>query len=249
MRITVTRSIDVPDELDSVNDLEMLVREEGFALMRELMSTAWQQLQNQHLQREDYCCPKCGSKSLWRWGDKSAEVLTAFGQVVLGRERVRCRACGTFSQPLDQWLDELGPHRQTWFVQELCCLAGASWPDDACQTIAERILFGELSHEQIRRVANAEGEKVAEALKQEADKVLQAPVFEQGVDDNLGLSVALDGDWIRSRDNPAGMEAKVGVVYTGVEVIGKNGEQERRKLLNRRYAATFQGSALLGKLI
>jgi hypothetical protein len=240
MRITITRTIDVPDDLGSVNALETLVREAGFTLMRELVGTLWQRLQEQSLR-----CPHCGSQDVERRGHKAFELLTAFGSVELPRRRVKCRACKSYGQPMDKWLGELGDHRTTWLVQELTCLAAASWPYGDAEVIVERMLLGAVSHEQIRRVANAEGERVAEELEAEAQTVLEAPVFDEGEEDARGLNVVLDGDWVKSRDNPEGMEAKVGVVYTGVERIGK----DRRRLVNRRYAATFKGSDLLGKLV
>src|SRR5579883_768260 len=123
MRITITRTIDGPDDLGGVNALETLVREEGFALMRELTGTLWQRLQEQSLR-----CSHCGSPDVERRGHKAYRLLTAFGPVELPRQRVKCRACGASSQPMDQWLAELGDHRATWLVQELACLAGASWP-------------------------------------------------------------------------------------------------------------------------
>jgi len=240
MRITITRTIDVPDELGSVNALETLVREEGFTLMRELIGTLWQRLQEQSLR-----CPHCGSQDVERCGHKPYQLLTAFGSVELPRQRVQCRACNAYSQPMDAWLKELGEHRATWRVQELTCLAGASWPYGDSEVIVERMLLGEVSHEQIRRVANAEGERVAKELEAEAQTVLETPVFDEGEEDARGLNVVLDGGWVRSRDNPEGMEAKIGVVYSGVERIGK----DRRQRVNRRDAATFQGSELLGKLV
>ena len=240
MRITITRTIDVPDDLGSVNALETLVRETGFTLMRELAGTLWQRLQEQHLG-----CSHCGSQDVERRGHKDYRLLTAFGSVVLPRQRVKCRACGAFSQPMDDWLKELGDHRATWLVQELTSLAGASWPFGDAEVIVERMLLHAVSHEQIRRVASAEGALVANEFEAEAQAVLDAPVFEEGEEDAGGLNVVLDGDWINSRDNPKGMEAKIGVVYSGVEQIGR----ERRRLVNRRYAATLNGAELLGKLV
>lgn len=111
----------------------------------------------------------------------------------------------------------------TLFVQELSCLAAASWPYEACESIVGRILLGEVSHEQIRRVAKVEGQRVVEELESEAQAVLETPVLDEGEDEDAkGLNVALDGNWVRSRDNAEGMEAKVGVVCTGTDVVGKN---------------------------
>ena len=240
MRIAITRVIDVPDELVGVNALEAVVREEGFALMRELFSTLWQRFQALH-----WHCPKCGSREVEGAGEKTFDLLTAFGKVDLPRQRLACKQCGTIAKPLDDWLRALGEHRATWFVQELTCLAGASWPFEAAETIVERVLLGPISHEQVRQVSTAEGERVATQLAKEAQAVLEAPVMDKGEEDPQGLNVVVDGDWVKSRDNPEGMEGKVGVVYTGVAKVGKH----RRKLVNRRYAVTFNGSDLLGKLV
>lgn len=64
---------------------------------------------------------------------------------------------------MDQWLTELGAHRATWLVQEVTCLAGASWPYSDSDVSVERMLLETVSHEQIRRVASGDGEVVATA--------------------------------------------------------------------------------------
>ena len=111
--------------------------------------------------------------------------------------------------------------------------------------MVERMLLHAVSHEQIRRIASAEGALVANEVEAEAQAVLDAPVCDEGEEDAGELTVVLDGDWIKSRDNPNGMEAKIGVVYSGGEQIGR----ERRRLGNRRYAATLNGAELWGKLV
>ena len=66
-----------------------------------------------------------------------------------------------------------------------------------------------------------------------------------GVDGPQMVNVAIDGGWARSRDNPNGMEGKVGVVYVASEKVGEH----RRSLSGRRYAATFGPSERAGRLI
>ncbi|MER3486295.1 MAG: hypothetical protein C4345_10300 [Chloroflexota bacterium] len=65
MRITITRTIAVPDDLGGVNALETLVRETGFTLMRELTGMLWQRLQAQHRR-----CSPWGSQDVERRGHK-----------------------------------------------------------------------------------------------------------------------------------------------------------------------------------
>jgi Uncharacterised protein family (UPF0236) len=57
--------------------------------------------------------------------------------------------------------------------------------------------------------------------------------------------VELDGARVRSHDNAAGREAKVGVVHAGGERVGRT----RTRLRARRYAATCRGVAALGPLV
>lgn len=75
--------------------------------------------------------------------------------------------------------------------------------------------MGPISHEQVRQVSTAEGECVATQLAKEAQAVLEAPMMDKGAEDPQGINVVVDGDWVRSRDNPEGMEGKVGVVSLG----------------------------------
>jgi hypothetical protein len=58
------------------------------------------------------------------------------------------------------------------------------------------------------------------------------------------VNIELDGGWVGSLENQEGMEGKVGVVFHGREQVGK----ARWQLKGRRFAATFQGSAVLGQL-
>lgn len=55
----------------------------------------------------------------------------------------------------------------------------------------------------------------------------------------------MDGAWVRSRDNPAGMEIEVGVGHTGSEACGRT----RTRLPGRRYAATAHGAGRCGPLV
>jgi len=59
------------------------------------------------------------------------------------------------------------------------------------------------------------------------------------------LLVGLDGGWVPSRDQPGGMEGKVGVAATEVQPVGRRG---RRRLVRRRYVATFGDAERLGVL-
>ena len=57
--------------------------------------------------------------------------------------------------------------------------------------------------------------------------------------------IALDGGYVQSHDNPAGMEGKVAVLATGRERVGR----ERWRLTGRRYVARFGSAATFGPLV
>lgn len=237
MQMKINRTINLPDQLSSVNDLEQPILEFGRELMAELMEKAWKIYQEQQ-----WCCQHCGSREVQGWGSKPLKLRTVFGRVELRRKRVRCRACGRYSQPLDALLCQLGSHHATWAFQELASLCGVSWPYKTATEVLAKFSGDKVSVEGLRQMAEEEGARAAQVAEEKASAVVSGQV--EPPEPAQEVEIALDGGWVHSRDNPQGMEGKVSVVYNGVEKVGK----DRCRLVNRRYAATFAGSELLGKL-
>lgn len=241
MQVTITRTIQIPDDARSINELEGRIHSFGLSLMRELLSQSWQNIQS--LQRS---CEVCGSEKTARWGYRAYTVMTVFGGVKLRRSRVRCVECGKLSQPEDSGLKEVESSRASAGFAELACMTGASWPYKQAADILEKITGDSVSHECVRRLTNKCGQDALEAQDTEAEKelseYLEPPSHRRGPEE---VNVAVDGGWVRSRDNPKGMEGKVGVVYQGSEKVGEH----RRVLRERRYVATFGSSDVAGRLI
>ena len=245
MQVTITRTIQIPDEIESINELEGRIHIFGLSLMREILCEVWQLCQ-----RLRWACEVCGSDRITGEGYRDYGVMTVFGRVRLKRHRVKCHECTSLSQPVDSMLKEVrGGHASIRFA-ELASLSGASWPYEQAATVLERMVGDKVSHEQVRRLTNRHGQDAVEAQLREADGALERHVEPSAVVDGPQrvpqmVNVAIDGGWVRSRDNPNGMEGKVGVVYVASEKVGEH----RRSLSGRRYAATFGPSERAGRLI
>ena len=56
MQVTITRTIQIPDEIESINELEGRIHIFGLRLMREVLCEVWQLCQ-----RLRWACEVCGS--------------------------------------------------------------------------------------------------------------------------------------------------------------------------------------------
>ena len=83
----------------------------------------------------------------------------------------------------------------------------------------------------------------AEAARAEAQAVVASRLEVEQV--ARELVIALDGGWVKSREQPGGMESTVGVLATGRVTMGKT----RRMLLDRRVVATRAGVEAMGALV
>jgi hypothetical protein len=131
--------------------------------------------------------------------------------------------------------------------------------------VLHRLSGAQVSAEEVRQHTLREGEHEGQAQQDEAERLLQptadqvraereAQGREQRVSQQIRrghapaparLVVGLDGGWVPSREQPGGMEGKVGVVATGTTPVGKHG---RQRLTPRRQVATFGSSEQVGGL-
>jgi hypothetical protein len=234
----------LPETARDLAQLEEAVGEWGRAVQRQALAAAWAA---QAVLRPDPPCPACGGTDLRPAGAKPRKVETMFGPVWLPRRRVRCRACGRHFQPDDALLaPAVGAGRCTPALREAAALCGASWPYAQAATVLGRLRGVPLAAETIRAVVGQAGAAVAAQHRAEAAAACAPPA---GAPPPARLAparleVALDGGWVRSHDNAQGMEAKVAVVHTGSERVGRT----RTRLRQRRYAATFAGVEAFGPL-
>jgi hypothetical protein len=248
--IEVSVRVELPARGD-VEQVEALVAAAGRRAMAAAMHQACQGYAAQAT-----ACPACGREPTQRDGCVGRVLRCRFGRVTLALERRRCPACGTRFRPADPFLASLAGGQVTVALAEAAALAGAAWPYATAARVLYRLCGAEISPEQVRQVTVRAGAAEAAAQRRAAARVTAptaADLRARGEWDAPAgrpepsparLLVGLDGGWVPSRDQPGGMEGKVGVLATGWTPRG----QSRRRLTPRRYVATFGDSEHLGAL-
>jgi hypothetical protein len=252
------------DPAAGVADMEHAILVAGQQAMRRALGEAVQAFEAAHGD-----CPHCGSAQSHSQGTVPRRVLTRFGRVTLALRRRRCGQCQRRFRPAQPCLQALAGGNVTPELGAACALAGASWPYATAARVLHDLCGAQVSHEEVRRWTVRQGTQVAQvAQAQQAEAAaLLVPTAEhvraardaqaraqrlqrQGTPVATAapptrLTVGLDGGWLPSREQPGGMEGKVGVVATGRETVGQHG---RHRLTPRRYVATFGSSAQVGAL-
>jgi hypothetical protein len=176
-------------------------------------------------------CTGCGGY-LTANGRAPRRLVTLAGEVSLVRRRFRCRECGDETVPLDAALG-LEPRAQhTLGVRErgLALVTEMSY-ERATRTLDELRAIG-VSRGQLHRWVAEEGARIEAETAARTEAVLGAHPDRRSTGAMAGdVWVSADGTMVNERaDAPAShMEAKVGLVFTGAERVGR----DRRRLLDR----------------
>jgi hypothetical protein len=243
MYVTVSLKIEV-DATATLTDLEHQIQEAG----RATMQAAFKQVIHQR-EVQQQTCPACGSGQTRSQGTKRRVLLTSFGRVEVPLQRRRCRSCGQRFRPAEACLGEVRGHLITPALRELATLVGSSWPYQTAAGILKRLSGVHLSSERLRYLTNEEGTRQAQRQQAQAQQGFadaMNPALIRRERAEVGpaapapqpewLQVGLDGGWVPSREQPGGMEGKIGLVASQVEPVGTHG---RRRLSQRRSVATF----------
>jgi hypothetical protein len=246
VQVTVSLTVEVAASAN-VDEVEALIVEAGRKAMVEALRGVCREYEAEARQ-----CRKCGSEQLRTEGTYRRVLLTSFGKVVLNLRRLRCQECQVRVRPIEPLLKCLEGANVTGRLREACVLAGSSWPFKTASRVLKDLCGAKVSPESIRQITVDAGQKAAQQQAEAAQKVHNPTVESVRARRRLPvvkppemLLVGLDGGWVASRDNPGGMEGKVGVVATELEPVGIKG---RRKLSVRKVVATFGESRHLGGL-
>jgi transposase-like protein len=88
--ITVTVTLDVPNDFESFSALERYVKDAGRQWQRDLCS----RLANEKgVEVSEVACPHCGSPETIRKGTRSRQLKTQLGKVEVAVPRHQCKAC------------------------------------------------------------------------------------------------------------------------------------------------------------
>lgn len=247
--IEVSLSFELSDKMD-LDSLEPVILEAGRRAMADGLRAACREYEARV--RE---CPFCGDSSLQGEGSDERVLLLSFGRVVVALRQLRCEGCGVRFRPAEPFLACLEGANVSGKLREAAVLAGSSWPYQTAARVLAELCGARISAEKLRQLTVQVGKNQAETeleLARGAVSPTAGQVRKEREDRPGGgrekdpelLLVGMDGGWVPSREGSGGMEGKVGVVATEVEVLGKG----RRRLSRRRYVATFGSGEALGML-
>ncbi len=253
MQITVSVTIELPAN-GTVDQIEPLVVEAGQQVMRAAMQAACREYERQVRQ-----CPHCQSEQLQSDGTDERRLRTSFGRVLLHLRRLACERCARRFRPADAFVACLGGLTVTARLRDACVLAGSSWPYATAALVLRGLCGAEISPEWVRQLTIAAGHNEADAQAARAARLVTPSAVDIRAERATHLTtvapppaappaqllVGWDGGWVPSRDQPGGMEGKVGIVATEVAPVGQHG---RHRLVQRRYVATFRDAEQVGLL-
>jgi hypothetical protein len=243
-------TVDLPAS-GTVDSVEPLIAAAGYQAMRTAV-----QVTCREYERQVQSCPHCHGAGLQSEGSDARQVRASFGRVPLHLRRLRCETCGRRFRPADAFLASLAGGMVSSRLRAACVLAGSSWPYQTAVTVLHGLCGAEVSAEWVRHLTNAAGSQEARSQREAAQARVAPPLAMRAAEREGYLAppqtaapeqllVGLDGGWIASREQPGGMEGKVGVVATETEAVGRRG---RHRLSRRRYVATFEDGDQLGRL-
>jgi len=207
-------------------------------------------------------CPRCDAAAERPHDTRQRVILTSFGRVVVAYRRHGCRACGARTRPATA-LACLRTGNTTAALRQAAVWAGSSWPFATAARLLGELLGAVISPEQVRLVTLGAGRQVADdqralarAVVTPTGEAVRAARARASTRTRHGsrsvlpppappqLLMGLDGGWVASREQPGGMEGKVGVVATGIVIRSPT----RQALAPRQYVATFDEAGVLGEL-
>lgn len=172
-----------------------------------------------------------------------------FGDVVIRRQRVECVPCVATSYPADEQLGiEPGERYSLGVAEAALWLATDSSYAKSAASMGHLLDVG-ISHGQIHRIAQSEGQLVAdawEALRQrvftDGDRTALADLERRAPVPDLAVVLA-DGTFVHDRGSGERMEAKGGTVFIGRTQVSKG----RRRLLGKRTFCSLDEMATFGE--
>lgn len=245
MQISVTVQVEITARA-SLDELEEAVLGAGRQAMQRSLRAAIA-----GVEARERGCPHCGERAARAAGTGWRLLLTRFGAVRLPLSRRQCRGCGRHYRPAGRLIAALGGASVTAGLARWCADAGASWPYAAAAGKVRAWSGARLSAETVRRLTNQAGRALV-AQEEAAAAAVVAPSRQQVRDQQRPrpaaapavLVVEFDGGWLASRDQPGGMEGKLGLVYAGSQPVGSG----RRALTPRRYVSTLGSGAQVATL-
>ncbi len=267
-------TVEVPDDLDSIDHLELYVNQLGQKIKREILSSLLSQIIDRHKQSEldSSACPDCKKKRSLSVGSYPRMLKTIFGQIDFTLPRRKCSHCRrTFSiipQPLK--LLKLSPNSNvTPELRKVAILCGTSWPFRQAAEVLRNLASVELSPAHIQWLCSKQAVAAKAQFKEKHDsaywpalietmETLVEPLVEEAKRETSEKTshskeqawsakpvyIGIDGTFINAQPRKRFFEAKVGIVFTEQRIRVSKG---RNLLLNKQYVGSCQSVSEFGK--
>ena len=267
-------TVEVPDDLDSIDHLELYVNQLGQKIKREILSSLLSQIIDRHKQSEldSSACPDCKKKRSLSVGSRPRMLKTIFGQIDFTLPRRKCSHCRrTFSiipQPLK--LLKLSPNSNvTPELRKVAILCGTSWPFRQAAEVLRNLASVELSPAHIQWLCSKQAVAAKAQFKEKHDsaywpalietmETLVEPLVEEAKRETSEKTshskeqawsakpvyIGIDGTFINAQPRKRFFEAKVGIVFTDQRI---RVSKRRNLLLNKQYVGSCQSVSEFGQ--
>ena len=253
---TIQLSLQVADDITSINQLERYVNHLGQQIKRQLFTNMLAQLAQSESQSDSSpsTCPNCQKTETMAWGNRPRVLKTVFGPVHFRLPRQKCRPCQhTFS--LSKPGLELNGSNVTSELRKIAILCASSWPFRQAANVLLQLTGVELSFSHIRWLCANQAEIVRTQDQTESDQVeweALAETTEVLVESLVDQPrppmapsahhpsvqptyIGIDGTFINAQPAKRFLQAKAAIIFTNHRVTVSKG---RNVLQNKRYVGT-----------
>lgn len=226
MKVSTTVEIELPeDRAVTMVELEGLVKEAVRSAAKELMAQS-------SVVIDEAAVAKPGlvrQRRVARW------ILTSFGRTKLYRTKVYDKTKGRYRFPADESLGLCPNLEPTAVVAELGCRLAAKMPYRQAASLLSEIVGETVGHRALHAWVQQIGGRAKDM--QEAERTA---IFDEGKapgGDDQGPEIVVieaDGAVLRGcRHRGEKIEAKLGVMYTGKELVSKTAKHKRYRLRDK----------------
>ncbi|MDP6745686.1 MAG: hypothetical protein QGH37_01480 [Candidatus Poribacteria bacterium] len=169
---TIQFSLQIADEITSINQLERYVNHLGQQIKRQLLTNMLAQLGQSESQSDStpLTCPNCQKTETMACGNRDRFLKTVFGPVHFRLPGQKCRLCQhTFS--LSKPGLELNGSNVTLELRKIAILCASSWPFRQAANVLLQLTGVELSFSHIRWLCANQAEIVSTQDQTEYEQV------------------------------------------------------------------------------
>ena len=169
---TIQLSLQVADDITSIDQLEQYVDHLAQQIKRQLFTNMLTQLRQSESQSDSTpsTCPNCQKTETMAWGNRPRVLKTVFGPVHFRLPRQKCRPCQHTFSPSRPGL-ELNGSNITSELRKITILCASSWPFRPAANLLLQLTGLELSFSHIRWLCANEAEIVSAQDQAEYDQV------------------------------------------------------------------------------